>query len=103
MTDERQGVSPEQYEVIKAVLGADAETFMRTKLGQYILGRIANEEEQCIEELIAADPEDAAANRAIRNQIYLRRMFPKFIDEAIASGHAARKNIEQMESSQQDY
>jgi anti-sigma factor RsiW len=103
MPDERQEVSPEKYEVIKAVLGADAETFRRTSLGQYIYGRIANEEEQLIEELIAADPEDAKENRRIRNEIYQRRTLPRFIDEAVQSGHAAQRNIEQMESNKQDY
>ena len=103
MSDERREVSPEQFEVIKAVLGADAETFRRTKLGQYIYGRIANEEEQLIEELIAADPDDAKKGRDIRNEIYKRRSLPMFIDDAIQSGHSARQNIEQMESSEQDY
>jgi hypothetical protein len=103
MSNERQSVSQEQFEVIKAVLGADAEAFKRTKLGQYIYDRILTEEEQLIEDLIAADPEDAKANREIRNEIYKRRTLPKFIEEAIQTGHAAQRNIEQMESSQQDY
>lgn len=103
MADDLEAVSPEQYEVIKAVLGADAETFRRTKLGQYIYGRVANEEEQLIEDLIAADPEDAKANREIRNEIYKRRIIPKFIDDAIQSGRVATRNIDQMESSSRDY
>jgi hypothetical protein len=103
MSDERQEVTQEQFEVIKAVLGADAETFKRTKVGQYIYGRIANEEEQLIEDLIAADPEDAKLQREIRNEIYKRRTLPLFIEEAIQTGHAAQRNLEQMESNQQDY
>lgn len=103
MTDERQQVSTDQYEVIKAVLGADAEAFKRTTIGQYIWGRIANEEEALIEELVAADPDDAKENRRIRNEIYKRRTLPMFIDEAIQSGHAAQRNLEQMEASQQEY
>lgn len=103
MADEREEVSPEQFEVIKAVLGADAEQFRRTKLGQYIYGRVANEEEELIEELIRSDPEDAKENRRLRNEIYKRRAIPRFIDEAIQSGQAARENIDQMESSQRDF
>lgn len=104
MTDERQEVSPEQYEVIKAVLGADAETFKRTKVGQYIYGRIENEEEQLIEELIEAALKSADETvLQLALNINMRRCLPLFIEEAIQSGHAAQRNLEQMESSQQDY
>ena len=103
MSDEREVVLPDQYEEIRAILGADAETFRRTKLGQYIYGRIANEEEQLVEDLIAADPDDHKLGRDIRNEIYKRRTLPKFIDDAIQSGHNAARNLDQMESSQQDY
>ena len=103
MDDERQEVSPEQYEVIKAVLGADAETFKRTKIGRHIYDRIEMEEEKLVEELIAADPDDVKKGTDLRNEIYKRRTLPMFIEEAIQSGHAARRNLEQMESSQKDY
>lgn len=103
MPDPLEEVSPEQYEEIKAILGADAETFRRTKLGQYIYGRIANEEEQLIKELIAADPYNGDANRDIRNEIYKRRTLALFIDEAVQSGHSARQNLEQMEGSERSY
>lgn len=104
MPEQRQEVTPEQMEVLKAVLGADAETFKRTKIGQYIWGRIANEEEQLIEDLIAAAAKSVEPElQRISNEIYKRRTLPLFIEEAIQSGHAAQRNLEQMESSQQDY
>lgn len=104
MTDERQEVTQEQFEVIKAVLGADAEAFKRTKVGQYIYGRIANEEEQLIEQLIELGTVSSDQNIVnIALDIQMHRRFPLFVEEAIQSGHAAQRNIEQMESSQQDY
>ena len=103
MDDEREEVSPEQFEVIKAVLGADAEAFKRTKIGRYIYDRIDNEEGRLIEDLIAADPDDVKKGTDLRNEIYKRRTLPMFIEEAIQSGHAARRNLDQMESTQQDY
>ena len=104
MSDQREEVSPEKYEVIKAILGADAETFKRTKLGQYIFGRIENEEVELIERLIheaskCSDPK--LIQMAL--DIQMRRMLPVFIDEAIQSGHASERNIQQMESTQKDY
>lgn len=104
MTDERREVTPEQFEVIKAVLGADAETFKRTKVGQYIFDRIAQEEEQLIEtliELAAVSSDEKVVNIAL--DIQMHRRFPLFVEEAIQTGHAAQRNLEQMESSQQDY
>lgn len=97
-------VSPEQFEVIKAVLGADAETFKNTKLGQYIFDRIANEEERLIEELIelALESTDTKVVRRAMD-INMHRMLPKFVNEAIQSGHAARRNIDQMEDNSRDY
>jgi len=101
---DREEVTPEKFEVIKAILGADAETFKRTKLGQYIFDRIENEEHELIEKLIfeaskCADPKMIQ----IALDIQMRRTLPKFVDEAIQSGHAAERNIEQMETTQIDY
>lgn len=90
-------VSPEEFEVRKAVLGIDAETFRRTNLGQYIYDRISIQEEHLIEELISASPADVAKGAELRADIRMHRMLPKFIDEAIGSGHVAERNIRQME------
>jgi peptidyl-tRNA hydrolase len=104
MTDERQEVSPEQYEVIKAVLGADAETFKRTQVGRYIFDRIDREEEQLIEELIEAAARSVETElQRLSNDIYKRRTLRNFIDEAIQTGHAAKRNLDQIESIQQSY
>jgi hypothetical protein len=103
MAEEREPVTPEQYEVVKAVLGADAEAFQRGKVGQYIFNRLEMEEERLIEELIAADPDDAKRGRLIRNDIYVRRSLPLFINEAIQTGNAAMRNLDQMESNTSDY
>jgi hypothetical protein len=104
MPEELEEVSPVQYEVIKAVLGQDAETFRATKLGQYIYGRVSNEEEQLVEDLIKMSLTSSDL-RIVRGamDIQMHRMLPKFIDEAVQSGRSATQNIDQMESSQRDY
>lgn len=99
MTDTRQEVTPAQMETIKAVLGIDAETFRRTKLGQYIFDRIDMQEENLIEELIElalVSSDVAVVQRAM--DIQMHRMLPKFIDEAISTGHAAEENIRMQEA-----
>lgn len=96
---ERQEVSAEQYEVLKAVLGVDADTFRRTNLGQYIFDRVAMQEENLIEELIEAAAKSTDMNLVrISLDIAMQRMLPKFIDEAVSAGHGAEENIGQMEA-----
>ena len=100
MSERRREVSAEEYETVKAVLGLDAEAFRRSNLGRYIFDRIEVEQEQLIQQLIemAAKSSDVeVAAKAI--EINMQRMLPKYIKEAIASGYAAERNIDLMESS----
>lgn len=104
MTDERQEVSAEQFETIKAILGLDAATFRRTKLGQYIFDRIEMQQENAVEELIelaAASSDLTVARKA--NEIAMHRMLPKYIEEAMQAGRAAEENIQQQESTEPGY
>jgi len=106
MSDKRKEVTHEQFERIRAVLGMDAETFRRTQLGQYIFDRIDVQQDQLIEELIveATKSSDPKMIQLSLN-IQMHRMLPKFIDEAIASGHNAEQNLEQMDAAKapEDY
>lgn len=101
MTDQRIELSPEQFEVQKAVLGVDAATFRRTKLGQYIFDRAVVEEEGLIEKLIQASLQssDLSITRMAMD-IQMRRMLPKYIEEAIESGRLAERNIDAMEGAE---
>ncbi len=102
MSDERQEITPEQFEVQKAVLGIDAETFRRTNLGRYVYDRAAMEEEKLIENLIekaSGSPDKDVCNLALR--IQMQRMLPRYLDEAIGAGHAAENTIDQMEAHQE--
>ena len=97
-------VTPEQYELVRTILGQDAETFRRTKLGQYIYDRIESDEVQLIEELIEASLVSSDLDMTRRGlTIQMARMLPRFIDEAVASGHRASDNIDQMASKSLDY
>ena len=99
----KQEVSPQEYERIKALLGVDAETFQRTKLGQYMLGAAEAQEQSLIEELIELalqSTDTKVMQRAV--QIQAARMFPKYIEDAVESGRAAFANLQAMED-HQDY
>ena len=96
--NQRQEVTQQEYERIKALLGADAEMFKRTKLGQYILDRCANEAEANTRLLKKADPRDHEAIQHLQNEIWKNEAFEMFLDDAIHSGHIAMQNLETMEA-----
>jgi hypothetical protein len=104
MTDERQVITPEAAEEVRALLGIDAEVFKRTKLGQYIFDSVEGQENQLIEELIrmSLGSSDLAIVRCALD-IQMQRMLPKFINEAISAGRGAEQNLKQMEGSETDY
>jgi hypothetical protein len=95
---QRQTVTQQEYERIKAMLGADAEQFKRTKLGEYILDRCANEVEQAVTRLKKADPKDEDGIRELQNDIWKHETFELWLDDAIHSGHLAMQNLEVMEA-----
>ncbi len=97
MNEKRQEVTPQEYERIKALLGADAEMFKRTKLGQYILDRCANASESAMRQLKKADPHDPKEIQHWQNEIWKNESFEIFLDDAISSGHLAMQNLERME------
>lgn len=105
MSDAPKEVSHEQYERIRAVLGMDAETFRRTKLGQNIFDTIERLEDQLVEDLIVEATKSSDPKLIqISLNIQMHRMLPKFIDEAIQSGHNAEQNLDQMDAAKaKDY
>jgi len=80
-----------------ARLGIDAETFIRTPLGRFLEGKARAEEADALIALVDADPEDAKANRELRNQIHVARMFLSWINDAIEAGQQAHRQLQEME------
>lgn len=80
-----------------ARLGIDAEAFMSTPIGRFINGKAQAELDQAMNELVDADPDDAKANRDIRNRIHVVSMFLNWIGEAIAAGNEAHRNLKEAE------
>jgi len=80
-----------------ARLGIDAETFIRTPLGRFLEGKARAEEADALIALVDADPEDVKANRELRNQIHVARMFLSWINDAIEAGQQAHRQLQEME------
>jgi hypothetical protein len=90
----KEEITQEEFLIKRAVLGLDAEQFKKSSVGRYIFDRIDMEIERLLEELYGCPAEDSGQNREIRNSITIRRLLIGFIDEAIASGLTAERELE---------
>ena len=80
-----------------AKMGVDAESFLQTPLGRFLMKKAKDEEAAALAELVDADPEDVKENREIRNRIHVVKMFRQWMTEAIEVGHAAHMHLKQLE------
>lgn len=83
-----------------AKMGIDAEAFLRTKLGQFILDKASREITETTQELIAADPDDIKLNRDLRNRIHVANMVRSWLSDAVALGRAAHDQLIEIEDLQ---
>lgn len=83
-------------------LGIDAESFLKSAIGKYVATKAQHETDEATKDLIKARPDDANANTAIRNRIYVAREALNWIVQAAAEGRAAHDRIREQEASQ-DY
>jgi hypothetical protein len=84
--------------VAEARLGVEAEGFLSSDLGRYLLGRAELEERDALEELTRVDPDDAKAVRAAQGRLYLARAVPGWIRDAIQNGRVAYMQLETEET-----
>lgn len=80
-----------------ARMGVDAESFLRTPLGRFIVAKAAREEAEAIRELIDCAPNDFARNRDLRNTIHVSRMVVGWLTDAVNIGHAAHEQLQEYE------
>ncbi len=89
-------VDPHTAEQLKVVeLGLDAEQFLASNLGKYIIERAEAEIESAIEQFKATDPEDAKAMRALQNIIARNESVQYWLADAINAAHAAEEQLQQ--------
>lgn len=102
--EDRIEVTAEQFEVITAMTGIEAVDWFRSKAGQYVMDRIAMEEEKLIEDLIEAalkSPDAKVVKIAL--DINMHRTLPKYLNEAIQAGSNAEKNLDAMAAAEDEY
>lgn len=91
-------MSVQETELIElAKLGIEAEAFLSSPLGRFLMKKADDEEAAATVELIETPPTDIEKNREIRNQIHVARMFKVWINESVQCGRAAHAQLQQLE------
>lgn len=73
--DASRSMSADDDELVSiARMGMDAEKFMASEVGRFLIERTTAEADALVNELIAADPTDIKANTTLRMQIAACRM-----------------------------
>lgn len=81
----------------EAIMGKDAEAFLKSELGQYITGCAQQEIDEALEELKSVDPGDSKAIRTLQNKIKVAERVPKWLTEVINTGKNAIELLDESE------
>ena len=87
-------VTEEQFRIVRARLGIEAESFKASHVGQYIYDRVDQDLDKFRQELEDTDPHKVEKCVEIRNNIQVRKLFTLWIREAINSGLNAEQELE---------
>lgn len=94
MSDERSGLYAD------AVLGRDANEFLASDLGRYMLGRAKIEEDEAIEALAQVWPWRRRKIQQLQNQLWRARSLRGWLAELVNSGHQAEDQLEALSEEQ---
>jgi hypothetical protein len=87
----------EDLNIGRAQLGIDAEAFVASNIGRYLLNRAADEDDELIDQLIHCKSTDVELNTEIRNKLQVTEMFRNWLSEAVNSGKIAHQTLEEQE------
>lgn len=82
--------------VAEAVLGRDAEEFLATELGRYIVGRCEQEIQEAQDELSRVSPWRKNRIRELQNQVWRAKSVQGWLGELITDGKAAEVALEEL-------
>jgi len=91
--------TPNDLTVDRAKLGVEAEAFMRSTLGRYLLERAELDISQGYEKLFKVSPSDTTGNIEARMAIQVPMDFIKWIREVVESGKLAVDELHDEEAS----
>lgn len=80
--------------LLKAVdLGFQAEAFLQSDVGRYLVSRAEAQIDEAVELLKNADPEDAKAIRSLQNEIVVAESVQYWLADLIQQGENAQQQL----------
>lgn len=83
-------------------LGNQADKFMKSPLGQYVLGRLEQIIEAAKNKLVEVNPEDSKTVARLQSEIWKAGVVPAFLAELLAEGRQALNIIESTDDFMED-
>lgn len=80
----------------EAILGQDAQEFVKTELGRYILGRARQEKAEALEQLGRVSPWRRNRIRQLQNEVWRADSIAGWLSELITSGRQAEAVLEEI-------
>ena len=81
----------------EAILGKDAEEFLKSDLGRYMLARAEDEEREAMEALAKVWPWRRRRIEQLQSQLWRARSFKNWMGEMIIAGKQALQQLESRE------
>jgi hypothetical protein len=81
----------------EAVLGRDAEEFLNTELGRYMLGRCEQEIQEAQDELSRVSSWRRRRIQELQNRVWRAKSVKEWLAELIANGKSAEAALEETE------
>lgn len=81
--------------IAEAMLGQDAEEFMVSQIGQYLIGRADQEITDATEKLCNVAPWRRRRIMELQNQVWRAQSFKDWLAELIVSGRSAMSALEE--------
>jgi len=78
----------------EAILGKDAEEFLKTDLGRYMLARAEEEEREALDALANVSPWRRRRIQQLQAQLWRARSFTGWLAEMITAGRQALQQLE---------
>lgn len=84
--------------IAEAILGKDAEEFLNTDLGRFMLARADAEEREALEALASVSPWRRRRIAQLQTQLWRARSFREWLTDLITTGRQALEQMEEKDS-----
>ena len=89
-------MTDEQTLIAEAVLGRDAQEFLASEIGRYLLGRAQIDEREAMEALVSVKWWRRRRIIELQSRIYRARSVRSWLAEIISDGRSAESSLEEL-------